>query len=534
MDTTWTYGDTAITFSWATVGFQAMGYGFDLSGLTAEFGYYRSDTDKTQTTSSAQGSAVVPNGTWKECPIISGNPAFTFTRGHAGYNVCVWGQVTNASGFEDGFSKAEFWFTVPARPSYSVSFNANGGNGAPSAQTKWHAETLTLSPEKPTRSGYTFLRWNTKANGSGTSYSPGATYTANAALTLYAIWSLNHRKPTISSITCSRCTSDGTASSSGTYCKATVTWSTDGPCKTIKAEYSTNGTSYSGATSASSTATSGTTSIVFGGGALATTSSYVIRMTVTDAAGASSSIGGGIAPSVPFLLFRDDGSGIDVGKQIQSFQTGGNWLAAKGGKNAALRMPDNATNGGRFDAWLAAVGLNGVTTAIGTLGSGDITLISLLSGRTTNGVDHRATWRGDSGDLLVGTEHVTSTISQANLIRLLRTYDSGNIPAGSKASNGSQGFWRLNVIGGIAVVTCLFYWSAVAWGVGYLTEASTLVPDWARPANKIQAAMNSNGGPSDNMALVVETNGNVSVHHNAGNVTNPAWMGGTISWAITR
>jgi len=71
---------------------------------------------------------------------------------------------------------------------YTVSYNANGGSGAPSSQTKTYGTALTLSSTKPTRTGYTFSKWNTKSDGSGTSYSAGGSYTANSALTLYAIW----------------------------------------------------------------------------------------------------------------------------------------------------------------------------------------------------------------------------------------------------------------------------------------------------------------------------------------------------------
>ena len=74
---------------------------------------------------------------------------------------------------------------------YTVSYNANGGSGAPSNQTKTYGVTLTLSNTKPTRTGYTFSAWNTAQNGSGTSYAPGGSYTANAAVTLYAQWTAN-------------------------------------------------------------------------------------------------------------------------------------------------------------------------------------------------------------------------------------------------------------------------------------------------------------------------------------------------------
>ncbi len=74
---------------------------------------------------------------------------------------------------------------------YTVSYNANGGSGAPSSQTKTYGKNLTLTSSKPTKSGYAFKNWNTKADGSGTSYAPGATYSSNAAVTLYAQWSAN-------------------------------------------------------------------------------------------------------------------------------------------------------------------------------------------------------------------------------------------------------------------------------------------------------------------------------------------------------
>ena len=75
-----------------------------------------------------------------------------------------------------------------AKLTYSISYNTNGGSGAPDAQTKTYNVALTLSSTKPTRTGYTFLNWNTKSDGTGTTYASGASYTANAAATLYAQW----------------------------------------------------------------------------------------------------------------------------------------------------------------------------------------------------------------------------------------------------------------------------------------------------------------------------------------------------------
>ena len=116
-------------------------------------------------------------------------------------------------------------YTLSQTDSYIVSYNANGGDSAPGSQVKIHGTDLTLTTELPTRANpadvtcavildgnggtiktssgqtarrvkynattkvsYSFLRWNTKANGSGTNYSPGDLYSENASLELYARW----------------------------------------------------------------------------------------------------------------------------------------------------------------------------------------------------------------------------------------------------------------------------------------------------------------------------------------------------------
>ena len=78
--------------------------------------------------------------------------------------------------------------TIPAIPSYTISFNANGGSGAPSSATKWYGENLTLPSTKPTRANYQFLGWSTSSTATTATYSAGGTYTANASATLYAVW----------------------------------------------------------------------------------------------------------------------------------------------------------------------------------------------------------------------------------------------------------------------------------------------------------------------------------------------------------
>ena len=108
------------------------------------------------------------------------------------------------------------WLTITvSENTYTVTYNANGGSGAPSAQTKTHNQTLSLSTVKPTRTGYTFLGWSKSSGASTASYQPGASFTDNANTTLYAIWRIN------------------------TY---TITYNLNGGSGNIKAQTKTHGT----------------------------------------------------------------------------------------------------------------------------------------------------------------------------------------------------------------------------------------------------------------------------------------------------
>lgn len=91
---------------------------------------------------------------------------------------------------DDSFDGGEkCWTDIDIFPyaTYTVKYNANGGSGAPSNQTKTWNTTLKLSSTVPTRSGYQFQGWATSASGS-VAYASGANYTANAGITLYAVW----------------------------------------------------------------------------------------------------------------------------------------------------------------------------------------------------------------------------------------------------------------------------------------------------------------------------------------------------------
>jgi hypothetical protein len=73
----------------------------------------------------------------------------------------------------------------------SITYDLNGGSGAAAADSKRPGLTFTVASAKGLLGpvGKLFAEWNTKSDGTGTSYVPGTKSVApNAALTLYAIW----------------------------------------------------------------------------------------------------------------------------------------------------------------------------------------------------------------------------------------------------------------------------------------------------------------------------------------------------------
>lgn len=85
--------------------------------------------------------------------------------------------------------------SVVSTPTFAVTYSANGSTGgfAPIDSASPYAQNSTVTVLGNTgglvRTGYSFANWNTAANGSGTSYNTGDTFSINAPVTLHAQWS---------------------------------------------------------------------------------------------------------------------------------------------------------------------------------------------------------------------------------------------------------------------------------------------------------------------------------------------------------
>ena len=84
---------------------------------------------------------------------------------------------------------------------YTLTYNANGGSGAPTSPEPVYANgsaTFIISSTTPTRSGYTFAGWTDEK---GNEVQPGSTYTTkDVNATLYAVWTNNNCNPTATTI----------------------------------------------------------------------------------------------------------------------------------------------------------------------------------------------------------------------------------------------------------------------------------------------------------------------------------------------
>lgn len=77
--------------------------------------------------------------------------------------------------------------TTLSATEYIVRYDGNGGSFAPQQQIKKSDETLILSKDIPVLDGWTFCGW-AKSAGGAVAYKPGARYSINSSVTLYAVW----------------------------------------------------------------------------------------------------------------------------------------------------------------------------------------------------------------------------------------------------------------------------------------------------------------------------------------------------------
>lgn len=363
----------------------------------------------------------------------------TYSKGTSAQSVTVSGQVDNSWGEQSTVSQS---FTVP-KLSYKVTYHANGGNtsSVPAAQTKVYGETLRLSSASPSRSGCSFIGWNTKADGTGTHYGPADDYTYNANLDLYAVW-LGAAVPTLEVL---RTDSSGTEADEGAYGKLTASWSAQGTLAATVAVTAYNNTAGSSITLSGNTSgtlaaggtASGSVSSVFGG-SLSTDTRYqiLVRVMLTyDYNGSTHTYQQSVAAYV------------DLARITMDFHVGGDGVA--------FGKPSTAAG---FEVEMEPIylkvapthGTDGNMTLSLTLGSG-VTLVNYTFRRWGKLAMLDLTWQYSSSISITGAGSM-STITVGTLAtgqRPLCTAMGTDTTYGFKYSIGTNGLIRVGGADGI-------------------------------------------------------------------------------------
>ena len=247
----------------------------------------------------------------------------TATPTRTGYSFLGWStandsSVEYAAGANYTANSGVTLYAVWKANTYTVSYNANGGSGAPGNQTKTYGVNLTLSSTKPTRTNYNFLGWATSASATSPQYAAGGTYSANSGVTLYAVWQLAYTKPRINGLSVERCDADGNALEEGTYARVSFAWATDRAVSSITL-YWTSANANSGSWAISASGTSGTVNEIFGGGDyLYFDSDVTYNITVTVADSGGSTPASTTLSSIKYTIdFLEGGNGVAIGRAAE-------------------------------------------------------------------------------------------------------------------------------------------------------------------------------------------------------------------------
>lgn len=261
---------------------------FDWGGYNYGGAPYSMSCDGQNTSGNATFAVGSGGGQWIWTN-IGGTKTFRITMPTSGQSKNIGFSATINTGINPATISANGSYALPAITwEHTVSYNANGGTGAPDTQKKIYGSVLTLSSVRPTRGGYVFMGWATSSAGD-VAYMPGSTYGADADATLYAVWQIAYIKPTITGLTALRCDSKGSPKSDGTYIKVAGSWQVDqtlnssNKATSVRIDYqeTASGSPVKASETYPST-TSGKISQIIGNGKISTGSVYFVIVTITD------------------------------------------------------------------------------------------------------------------------------------------------------------------------------------------------------------------------------------------------------------
>ena len=499
-------GGTAISFPYA-------------HGQTADFTLYSQWTANNNTITFNSNGGSGSMGDQTIATAASANlTTNAFTR--TGYSFAGWNTLADGTGisYADGasYTMGTGNVTLYAKwtiNTYTFSYNGNGSDGGAvpvdsSSPYNYNSSITVLGAGTLTYTGFTFAGWNTIADGSGTSYSAGATFPNIAAnIILYAQWTSNSA-PVCPFSTAVAPTTTQTLCQSATASTLTATITTAGNSGSPTYQYqwyynTTNSNTITGATAVSgatnSTFTPLTTSSEVG------TRYYFCVGYATDNSCTSSSTTQSLAspvvqvtvvatPSAPSgsasQAFCGSGTvaGLTAtGTAIQWYDaaTGGNLVASSTSLvDATPYYASQTVNGcestSRLDVTVTINSIPGAPTGTASQSfCGSATIASLAA--TGTSVQWYAAASGgsalsNSASLVSGTHYYASqTISGcASSSRLDVTATINTIPTAPSGS-ASQAFCVSGTVAGLTATGTAIQWYDAATGGNLVTSSTAIV-----------------------------------------------------------
>ena len=215
----------------------------------ANFKYNQPNVTYTVNYNANNGTGA-PSATTKTIAATSTTVTLSSTKPtRSGYNFLGWAESASATSaqYQAGASitmqTSSATATTARKTLYAVwqkvytftlTYNANGGSGAPSSQSSGTVTTsthqFTISDTKPTRSGYNFLGWATSSSATTAAYQPNGKITVSANTTLYAVW----QSASLNSITTMQQMTTAICNNTATGTSKTLTDTRDNNTYTVK------------------------------------------------------------------------------------------------------------------------------------------------------------------------------------------------------------------------------------------------------------------------------------------------------------
>ena len=123
---------------------------------------------------------------------VVGSQDYTVPKGEGNKKIRYRSRIMSDCGYADGNKVSDTHeIEIPSLKSYVVSYDANGGSGAPQSQKKWHGKGIYIRYEIPSKEHAVFSGWATSiedAENGIVAYTRDSVYRENSNATLYAVW----------------------------------------------------------------------------------------------------------------------------------------------------------------------------------------------------------------------------------------------------------------------------------------------------------------------------------------------------------